>query len=371
MVKKGVCELCGFADNSYSIEENGAIIKVCKFCHDGYLERMGFPEGYDAPVKDVTLTLDLEGAEEEADENLQMKVPPLTEEELGKILNSSVEERRMVYRAVNHKNIQEGKRMEKEKTLKASEKENEPTNDKNAKRKQYFDNAVHQRIDDERIKITSPEISLKKDNRPKTNLDVAIAEYQTGVRFIDCFKYVFNRVTYSIFLGLIVLGISTVLFVINGWKDGLIALFGGLGAIILSFFLMWYFSYAISCDRRALLLRIKQQEILFDSMTTHCYRELKTKFTILKALSWLLNKASIILPLVVIVGTVVTAAICTFLVKSWLFSIILGGAIIAAIVVYYIVKFLADIITYMVDVERNQQIAEQTMLDMLSELKKK
>ena len=53
MAQKGVCELCGFADDSYRIEENGAVMRVCKFCHDGHLERMGLSPDADKPLDDA------------------------------------------------------------------------------------------------------------------------------------------------------------------------------------------------------------------------------------------------------------------------------------------------------------------------------
>ena len=89
MAKK-VCELCGYADDSYSIEENGTVMKVCKFCHDGYLERMGLPPDADKPISDVASMLDYESVKDEigaAPSESRPKVEPLSEEELNKVLN--------------------------------------------------------------------------------------------------------------------------------------------------------------------------------------------------------------------------------------------------------------------------------------------
>ena len=63
MASSGVCELCGFADDSFRIEENGAVMKVCKFCHDGYLERMGISPEEEQTAQDVALSLDIEEIE--------------------------------------------------------------------------------------------------------------------------------------------------------------------------------------------------------------------------------------------------------------------------------------------------------------------
>lgn len=232
--------------------------------------------------------------------------------------------------------------------------------------------AANQTIDDDRIKITSPEIALSKDKRLKTNLDVAMSEYAGGVRFLNSFKYVMHRVSYTVFLALIVLAVATVTFVLDGWQKALVQFGGGVGAVGIGFLLMWYLSHCYELDRRAMLLRIRQQEILFASMDTDCYRELRTKFTMIKALGWLLSKLSVLLPLAVVVGGNVAAVIVGFrTVYYWLFPVISAAASLAAVIVYYFVKFAADCVSYALDRERNQQIEQQTLLDILSELRKK
>lgn len=471
MATKGECELCGFADDSYRIDENGTVMKVCKFCHDGYLERMGLSPEADAPVEDVALTLDLSeiqkagidtegmsGAEllqlqTELAARKNTKVPSLNEEQLDTLLTATEDEKRILY-SVRQKEmrrkkkeadaglddsgedykaseelirsgeelqhvVEELKHVTKEppaeddakaapliakivaprqednaqaapqaptqqdsahetvsKETDMSEKEKKTGAqastriEKEERVRERIHAAANQTSDDERIRITSPEVELRKDKRPKTNLDVAISEFSGGVRFLDAFKYVLHRVSYAVFLGLIVLAVSTVLFIRDGYKHGLIVLGGGIGAVALGFVLVWYLSRCYGLDRRALLLRIRQQEILFASMRSDCYRELRTKFTVIKALGWLLNKLSVLLPLVVLVGGNVAAVIVAFLQAYWLFPVISAGATVAGVLVYYIVKFAADWIAYALDRERNQQVQQQTLLDILESLKK-
>ncbi len=258
------------------------------------------------------------------------------------------------------------------KVAKGKENENEIcAESKEARAREKVLAAVNQTIDDERIKITSPEVEICRDKRPKTNLDVAISEYVGGVRFLDAFKYVLHKVSYTVFLALIVLAVSTVMFVMDGWQRALIVFGGGAGATGLGFLLMWYLSHCYALDRRALLLRIRQQEILFESMDTDCYRELRTKFTMIKALGWLLNKLSVLLPLVIAVGGNVAAVIVGFRTAYyWLFPVVSAASSVAAVLVYYLIKFAADCVAYALDRERNQQIQQQTMLDMLKQLKK-
>ena len=488
---KGVCELCGFADDGYRIEENGAVMKVCKFCHDGYLERMGLPPDADKPVEDVALTLDLDGAKDigldldgvSGAELLQLKielderkentrVPTLDERRLDALLSTTEDDKRVLtsvrqkeqrrkkkaavagedetgedYKASEEllrsgeelqrvveglQKIAEGDEPddepdetvapliakivasqeeiaspddggkdgaaeitakqtetlpeEKEKGVGDDAKETEMSG-KNVKREPKDDKrvnkeemarekiraAAHQTIDDERIHITSPEIALSKDTRPKTNFDVATSEYAGTVRFLDAFKYVMHRVSYTVLLGLIVLAVSTVLFIRDGWEHGLIVLGAGAGAVAIGFLLMWYMSHCYELDRRAQLLRIRQQEILFESMNSDCYRELRTKFTVIKALGWLLNKLSVLLPLVVFVGGNIAAVILSFVMYGmyWLFPVVSATATVAGVLIYYMIKFSADCVAYMLDKERNQQIQQQTLLDILLHLKNK
>ncbi len=524
MAQKGVCELCGFADDSYRIEENGAVMRVCKFCHDGHLERMGLSPDADKPLGDAALALDIdleadgldtEGLSGEELLRIEMelaarkqensRVPTLDPEELDTLLNVSEDDKRVLgnvrqrelrrkkkavesgedesgedYKAseelirsgeelqrvmeelenvadepekpfedeaeaapliakivapkssggaknedtpaeiaateadatiteetekVNvqgseeheekhekesfepepiEKNTEQSHENKIAAQISASREENEMSNKQNAKKpagretrenkdelvREKIHAAANQTIDDERIKITSPEVALSKDTRPKTNLDVAISEYSGGVRFLDSFKYVMHKVSYAVFLGLIVLAVSTVLFIRDGWQHGLIVLGGGVGAVALGFLLLWYLSHCYELDRRALLLRIRQQEILFESMDGDCYRELRTKFTIIKALGWLLNKLTVLLPLLILVGGNVAAVIAAFLKTFWLFPVLSAATTVAAVLAYYIIKFSADWIAYALDRERNQQIQQQTLLDILSELKK-
>lgn len=525
MAQKGVCELCGFADDSYRIEENGAVMRVCKFCHDGHLERMGLSPDADKPLDDAALALDIdpeatgidiEGLSGEELLRIEMelaarkqessRVPTLDPEALDTLLAPSDDDKRVLgnvrqrelrrkkraaeagedelgedYKA-SEELIRSGEELQRvmeelenvtdepEKPFEAeaeaapliakivapksggglkqdgtpaelaatesktavkaetaaiaeeqaerefeeepdeeekppervgdgekefqqnniaahksdAQEESEMSNKQNAKKpagKETRENkeelvrekihaAANQTIDDERIKITSPEVALSKDTRPKTNLDVAISEYSGGVRFLDAFKYVMHKVSYAVFLGLIVLAVSTVLFIRDGWKHGLIVLGGGIGSVALGFLLLWYLSHCYELDRRALLLRIRQQEILFESMNGECYRELRTKFTVIKALGWLLNKLTVLFPLLLLVGGNVAAVIAAFLKTFWLFPVLSAATTVAAVLTYYLIKFSADWIAYALDRERNQQIQQQTLLDILDELRK-
>ncbi|MDE6398151.1 MAG: hypothetical protein K2L51_02410 [Clostridiales bacterium] len=482
MAEKGVCELCGFADDSFRIEENGAVMKVCKFCHDGYLERMGLTPEADKSSPEETLHIDIDALKSAdidtdgmtAEELLQLKmelearsntrVPTLDESQLDTLLATTEDDKKVLTGVRQKENrrrkraaaiglddsgedykaseelLRSGEELQRvveglqkvakgiddappdaeeepapliakivaprvegddpvreeqaEKTGKTSEnvtksqpkgasrKENDMKTEskpqpkeearaaKEAQAREKIHAAANQTIDDERISITSPEVELRRDRRPKTNLDVAISEYAGGVRFLDAFKYVLHRVSYAVFLGLIVLAVSTVLFIRDGWQHGLIVLGGGAGAVLLGFMLAWYLSHCYELDRRALLLRIRQQEILFDAMNSDCYRELRTKYTMIKALGWLLNKLSVLLPLVMLVGGNVAAVILAFLQKYWLFPVVSACATVAGVLMYYLIKFAADRVAYTLDRERNQQIQQQTLLDILQQLKK-
>ena len=105
-------------------------------------------------------------------------------------------------------------------------------------------------------------------------------------------------------------------------------------------------------------------------MSSPCYRELKTKYPIIKALAWLLSKLSVILPVLVILGGTVAAVVLVFLKLWWLLAPVLAGAVVAAVLLYYIFKFCSEAIYYVLDIERNQQIAQQSLLDMLYKDKK-
>ncbi len=391
-MSKKVCELCGYADDSYTIEESGTVMKVCKFCHDGYLERMGLSPDADEPVQDPVTLLDLESAAEiseavgeimnkNGEEEQHMKVEPLTEEELNKVLTGGHTRRRKSYSETKaEKSADEEKPVEEAKAPEAPEKESESvaaaepeTEKKEPPKKQKKDimDEVNPKIDDERIKVTSPEVPLERDARPKTNLDVEVSEYKNAVRFIDAFKYVFHPIVYAIFLGVVIATVATVLFIVKSWQSAVYVLGCGIVAIGLSYFLMWYLATRYDKDKRAYLLRIRQQEILFESMNSDCYRELKTKFTVLKSLGWLLSKLSVLLPLVTVLGGVVASVIICFVYEVWLMPIIFFGSIVGGIVVYWVVKFFADMIAYKLDAERNQQLQQQTLLDILKTLKKK
>ena len=471
-MSKKVCELCGYADDSYSIEENGTVMKVCKFCHDGYLERMGLPPDADKPISDVASMLDYESVKDEigaAPSESRPKVEPLSEEELNKVLNGGKKRKPKPAPEIKEKEPEDDEIKEEvpaqavsalseaadilaeiesiiptdgsEPPVFFAAKEEKPQDAKNAasakepaaepetpesaaavgepepaekktasgvpaavntpavaegargsivavnespaidgyieeekrlpeKRKRDIMDEVNPKIDDERIKITSPEVPLSSDARPKTNLDVAVSEYKNSVKFMNAFKYVFHPIVYAILLGVVVATVATVLFIVKGWQAAVYVLGGGIIVIGLGYFLMWYLRTRYDKDKRAYLLRIRQQEILFESMNSDCYRELKTKFTVLKSLEWLLSKLSVLLPLLTILGGIVASVIVCFVYQVWLMPIILFGGIVGGIVVYWTVKFAADLVSYKLDAERNQQIQQQTLLDILDTLKK-
>lgn len=357
-MSKKVCELCGYADNSYTIEENGNIMKVCKFCHDGHLERMGLPLESDKPLDDATLALDIKSATDYlAAEDEPAKVAPMTQEQLDN-------EMKKIKESVNKQGAKD-----KSAALK-----------KSIKKEEIISEATPE-VFDARIKITSPEVEQLRDVRPKTNFEVVIEENISSIKFIDAFKYIFNKTSYAIFLGVVMFAMAIVNAIAFDVVDGgLVTLFMGVGVVAISFPLMWYLSNCFAADRRAQLLRIQQHKILFKSMTTDCYRELKTKYNVIKSIGWLLFRLSIILPLVTIISAITVGVIYNSLgiidnfgamKSSLVMAVFCLGAIVAAIVVYWIFKLLSDMVFYKLDAERNQQIQQQTMLDMLSEMKKK
>ncbi len=429
MAKNGTCELCGLPDDSYTIEDGGKVFKVCRLCHDGFIEK----QGLDPSAPDVDPIDELVGAVSASPEH-SGKVETLTPDQMAKLLTPTSEEKRKLYASLRkaaknggnnisadteelkrelakaNEEIEEEKRlqamresvksagaelgeavktdevdstveeaMKKLMTAKSpSEKEQDALDsdirskraeEKRAAAREKAQKAANPTIDDERISITSPEIELENDKRPKTNFDAATAEHVKSVRFIEAFKYVMHPVVYSIFAGLIVLAVATAFMITLTWKEALIDFFAGAGAVAIGYLLVWYLKRRFEIDRRTVLLRIRQEQIVFESITTPCYRELKTKYPIIKALAWLLSKLSVIMPVVIIVAGSATAVIVSFLSFWWLLAPVLVGAVVGAVLAYYIIKFAADSIYYKLDLERNQQIAEQTLLDLLAKKK--
>lgn len=230
--------------------------------------------------------------------------------------------------------------------------------------------AANPTIDDERIKITSPEVELAKDTRLKTNLDVATEGHAGSIKFLHAFKYVLHPVTYAVFAGLSSLAVFTALMIIAHWKVAVIDLAACVGAVVCGALLVWYLKRRLEVDKRTVLLRIRQEQILFDSMAAPCYRELKTKYPMIKALAWLLGRLSVILPVTVIIGGTAAGIITTFMFYWWLVAPVILGSVLAAVVLYYLFKFAADLVQYKLDIERNQQISEQSLLDILSKNKR-
>lgn len=430
--KKNACELCGLPDDSYTIEENGKVFHVCKLCHDGFVETRGEPTDLMMPddlaldaLKDVpqggggkvaTLTPEqmaklLTPSNEErrklyaslkkaaksekellaADtESLKRDLIEANEEiEEEKRLQEQIREKAMeaaASAAVEDGNALNGKvdgateeAMSKLMGIKSpSEKEqDEIENNIKAQRAEEKRNAQREKaqreanptIDDDRITITSPEVELEKDSRPKTNFDAATAGHVGAVRFYEAFKFVMHPVVYAIFAGLVVLAVATVFMITLTWKEALIDFFAGAGAVAIGFLLVWYLKRRFITDKRTVLLRIRQEQIAFQSIITPCYRELKTKYPIIKALGWLLTRLAVILPVITIVGGTIAAVILSFLQFWWLLGPVMVGATVGATLVYYIFKFCADYVSYKLDAERNQQIIEQSLLDLLSKKK--
>ncbi|WP_438848876.1 hypothetical protein [Anaerocaecibacter muris] len=425
MAKSGTCELCGLPDNSYSVEDNGNVFKVCKLCYDGFIAKHGSDSIDGAATDDV----DALAEQIKATPETGAKPETLSPDQMAKLLTPTSEERRKLNNAMKRaastsseeedeakeerrklseslkrttamltadtedirrelleakEQIAEEERIvvkqkEKDKAKQAQKSPSETEQDKldgqlHAQRAEEKRRAAIERmrkaanptIDDERIKITSPEVELQKDTRPKTNFDVATKEHVSSVRFIQAFKYVVHPAVYAVFAGLVVLAVATALMITMTWKEAVIDFCAGAGAVSVGFLLVWYLKRRLEVDRRTYLLRIRQEQIAFDSMTTTCYRELKTKYPMIKALAWLLSKLSIILTVATIIGGTAAAVILSFLVKWWLLAPVIVGAAIGGVLIYYIFKFAADFVSYKLDIERNQQIMQQTFLDILS-----
>lgn len=410
MSKNGTCELCGLPDNSYTIEDGGKVFKVCKLCHDGFIESRGDPstpsESFDEIVDQIAGTVDHGGG----------KVETLTPEQMAKLLTPSSEERRKLYaslrkaaaakeksgmtadtESLKREQIRTNEMIEEEKRNAAlavgadkAEKKSEEqgkmgkslskteqdkidvelrakrAEEKRAAAREKAQRAANPTIDDERISITSPEVELENDRRPKTNFDAATSEHVKSIRFIEAFKFVVHPVVYAIFAGLVVLAVATAFMITLTWKEALIDFFAGAGAVAIGYLLVWYLKRRLEVDRRTVLLRLRQEQIAFDSISTSCYRELKTKYPIIKAFAWLLSKLSVILPVVTIIGGTITAVVLSFLKFWWLLAPVVAGTVVVGVIVYYLFKFAADYVYYKLDIERNQQIMEQTLLDLLS-----
>ncbi|MCM1368148.1 MAG: hypothetical protein NC184_04985 [Roseburia sp.] len=417
MAKNGTCELCGLPDNSYSIEEGGTVLKVCKLCYDGFIEKHGSDsvEPVDSDVE--ALAEQMSGTPEASS-----KPETLSPDQMAKLLTPTSEERRKINASLkkaaaqkvaqdlasdtedlkrellqtkeeirNEELAQAAKAEKAEKIEKTedngkekgmnkspSEAEQEQIDrdikaaraeEKRAAALEKLKSAANPTIDDERIKITSPEVELPKDTRPKTNFDVATKEHVSSVRFIEAFKYVMHPVSYAVLAGAIVLAVATALMITMSWKEAVIDFFAGCGAVGIGLLLVWYLKRRLEVDRRTFLLRIRQEQIAFNSIVTPCYRELKTKYPIIKALAWLLSKLSVILPVIVIIGGSIASVVLSFLSYWWLLAPVMVGAVIGAVLLYYILKFSADWFSYKLDIERNQQIVQQSLLDILAKKK--
>lgn len=440
MTKKGGCELCGMPDDSYTIEDDGKVFHVCKLCHDGFIEKHGdlLPEDplSDIVVDKEDIDKESEGSkvhtlsaeqlakiltpganerkkiyaamrkknreegrdgltrykdnnvddddsadiEESAVETEKTKEdlpvnknynPDLLADSVGKVMAVDADEDAFkVLLGQKHMGGESDKNNKSNKKLRADAKE------KRAAYREQLHRDVNRHSDDERIKITSPEVELKTDRRYKTNLEVATAESETSVRFIDAFKYVINPVIYAIFAGAIVLATATGKFIVdwqgagNWWLSSLVILLGGAAACTAGFFLILALKHAVATDRRTWLLKIRQEQILFASVKTDCYRELRTKFPELRALAWFCDKLAYIMPVAAIIGGTVAGVILTFLYYWWLLPVAVVGSVIVAMFLYFLFKLFSNALYYKLEIERNQQIQQQTLLDLLDKLKK-
>ena len=363
------CELCGFMDNSYNIEDEGQIHKVCKFCHDGFLERMGLtPEDstnlsdYDKTLK----TIDEFGAEELA------VVPP---KKTRRKKSTSVSEPKRGQSAVATTKIPPPKSNTNTKaTVVAIDKALEKKIAKEEKfitRQQDLVSMLSPKIDDERIQITSPEVELRADNRPKTNFDVAANQYNVAIRFKDRIKIAYNK---FLFLTIVLLAVTTVAIVqaviYRNILEPLVTAGGGILAALLGFLILWVIGLRQRAVRRSQLMRIKQQRILFESHSSDCYRELKTKYTVIKSIATVLFYLAYVIPAMVMVGALIAGVILTFLVHFAVFAIAIAASALAAAVLFFLIMLASELITIGLDKEKNQQLQQQTLLDILHHLKR-
>lgn len=449
MAKGKTCELCGLPDTSYTIEDDGNVLHVCKLCYDGYMAQNGdvdeMAENLNGEIiggsKPETLSVEQmaqllkRGAPKQRKQaspqqqrlneerrkidaavkravaaKVEQTLAADTEEITRELLETKAEIEQEERRIQEEQQAQQEAAPTEEAQPAAAEaaeqpEEAQPADDassalvtvaidtpatpavrtktsaelerereENEARVKLAEEkllaaihlAANPKIDDERIKITSPEVELAKDTRLKTNLDVATEGHAGTVRFIHAFKYVLHPVTYAIFAGLIAIAVFTALMITKTWKEAVIDLAACAGAVTIGALLVWYLKRRLEVDKRTVLLRIRQEQILFASMISPCYRELKTKYPMIKALAWLLGRLAVIVPVVVLIGGAAAGVITTFMVTWWYAAPVIAASAIGAVLLYYVLKFSADLVQYKLDIERNQQIAEQTQLDLLA-----
>ena len=364
------CELCGFMDNSYNIEDDGQIHKVCKFCHDGFLERMGLTPEDNSNMSDYDKTLKtIDGLMAE-----ELAAVPNTKKPRGKKASAVSSSNRGQAKVATTKIPTPKAKTDTKATVVAVDKALEKKIAKEEKfitRQQDMVNMLSPRIDDERIKITSPEVELREDNRPKTNFDVAAKEYNTAIRFKDKIKIAYNK---FLFLTIVLMAVTTVSIVqavtYRQMLEPVVTAVGGILATVLGFLILWIVSLRQQAVRRAFLMRIKQQRILFESHSSDCYRELKTKYTVIKGISTALFYLAYIVPAIVMVGTLIAGVILTFLFHYAAFAAAIGASVIAATILYFGIMLVSELIQLSLDKEKNQQLQQQTLLDILHNIKK-
>jgi len=397
---KKTCELCGFNDNGYTIEdESGQVIKVCKFCRDGHLERNGMAvdaeEGIVSDFDKTLKTIDDMKAEE-------VIVPPPSKKKKSapKKTQPKIQKEEIKQNSKQEENAMEDMIKEIEDILMKEDESYEGMADevcetpittimppplasdralekkiareeKFITRQQDMLKAIHPKIDDERIRITSPEVELAPDKRPKTNFDVAAAEFHGSVRFMDAFKLIYNKFLFLIIALLTVTAVAVVQAVLlRSWLEPLVTAAGGTVATMLGFGLMWFLFLRMQAARRSLLMRIRQQEILFESVGSDCYRELKTKYTVVKGIATVLFWLAFILPALVAAGTLIAGVIMTFLLQFWILAVAVAVGPLLAAAIFFVIMLKVDLINMSLDKEKNQQLQQQTMLDILKEIRK-
>jgi len=214
-------------------------------------------------------------------------------------------------------------------------------------------------------------VELRADNRPKTNFDVAANQYNVAIRFKDRIKIAYNK---FLFLTIVLLAVTTVAIVqaviYRNILEPLVTAGGGILAALLGFLILWVIGLRQRAVRRSQLMRIKQQRILFESHSSDCYRELKTKYTVIKSIATVLFYLAYVIPAMVMVGALIAGVILTFLVHFAVFAIAIAASALAAAVLFFLIMLASELITIGLDKEKNQQLQQQTLLDILHHLKR-
>ena len=187
MAKNGTCELCGLPDNSYSIENDGKVFKVCKLCYDGFIAKHGTDSVSDSDIDELAEKMSV------TPESAGSRPETLSPEQMEKLLKPTGEERRKINAAIKRAAAAKAEQIlaadtegltrellevktEIEKEKRAGEKDTEiqrtveqkkepveqpkvqRAEDRRKAAVEKMRRAANPTIDDERIKITSPEV---------------------------------------------------------------------------------------------------------------------------------------------------------------------------------------------------------------------